>query len=140
MSITVTCPSGHLLHLEEKYAGRSGKCPHCHALVHVPKPGQIHEEEILAILDPYEAATIAEQADRPEMLAPDDATKESDKTRSDSPPPKRFSAGIYHHLGVSKHADRVVVRFGDHRILDELTVKKISDESWVSPPGQNAVI
>jgi len=35
---------------------------------------------------------------------------------------------IYHHLGVWKHEDTTVVRFGDHRILDELTVKKISEE------------
>ena len=35
---------------------------------------------------------------------------------------------IYHHLGVWKQEDKTVVRFGDHRILDELTVKKISEE------------
>jgi anti-anti-sigma factor len=29
---------------------------------------------------------------------------------------------------VWKHEDKTVVRFGDHRILDELTVKKIGDE------------
>ena len=52
MSITVTCPNGHLLHVEDKHAGRSGKCPHCHFLVHVPKPGQVLEDEILAIIEP----------------------------------------------------------------------------------------
>ena len=41
---------------------------------------------------------------------------------------KQSLASIYHHLGVWKHGDSTVVRFGDHRILDELTVKKIIDE------------
>ena len=51
------------------------------------------------------------------------------KRRSESSSmPSHFSSPIYHHLGVSKHEDKTVVRFGDHRILDELTVKKISDE------------
>jgi stage II sporulation protein AA (anti-sigma F factor antagonist) len=35
---------------------------------------------------------------------------------------------IYRHLGVWKHGDVTVVRFGEHRILDELAVKKIGDE------------
>lgn len=37
---------------------------------------------------------------------------------------------IYHHLGVWKHGNAIVVRFGDHRILDELTVKKIAEEMY----------
>jgi len=37
---------------------------------------------------------------------------------------------IYHHLGVWKHGDVVVVRFGDHQILDELKVKQIADELY----------
>ncbi len=36
----------------------------------------------------------------------------------------------YHHLGVWKHGDAIVVRFGDHQILDELTVKKIAEELY----------
>jgi anti-sigma B factor antagonist len=36
----------------------------------------------------------------------------------------------YHHLGVWKHGDVIVVRFGEHRMLDELTVSKISDELY----------
>jgi anti-anti-sigma factor len=121
MSITITCPRGHVLHVEDKYAGRSGKCPHCHALVHVPKPGQVLEAEILAVVEPPGATTHSEQPGRQE-LAPG-------KPRSDSSPmPKHHSTSIYHHLAVWKHEDKVVVRFGDHRILDELTVKKIGDE------------
>jgi anti-anti-sigma factor len=37
---------------------------------------------------------------------------------------------IYHHLGVWKHGDAIVIRFGDHRILDEITVKQIADELY----------
>ena len=37
---------------------------------------------------------------------------------------------IYHHLGVWKHGSAIVVRFGDHRVLDELTVNKIAEELY----------
>jgi len=37
---------------------------------------------------------------------------------------------VYHQLGVWKHGDVIVVRFGEHQILDELTVKKIGDELY----------
>jgi anti-anti-sigma factor len=129
MSIAVTCPTGHVLHVEDKYAGRSGKCPYCHAFVHVPKPGQILENEILAIVEPPGGTVVSERPDRQGLAAPDDAAKEPEKSRPGSLPlPGHFSTPVYRHLGVSKHGDKTVVRFGDHRILDELTVKKISDE------------
>ena len=35
---------------------------------------------------------------------------------------------VYRHLGAWKHGDVTVVRFGEHRILDELAVKQIGDE------------
>ena len=34
----------------------------------------------------------------------------------------------YCHLEVEKNGDVIVVRLGKHRVLDELTVNKISDE------------
>lgn len=37
MTIAVTCPTGHLLRLKDKYAGLSGFCPHCSARVDVLK-------------------------------------------------------------------------------------------------------
>jgi anti-anti-sigma factor len=37
---------------------------------------------------------------------------------------------VYHHLGVWKHGDVFVIRFGDHQILDESTVKQIADELY----------
>lgn len=37
---------------------------------------------------------------------------------------------IYHHLGVWKRGDVMIVRFGDHRILDEATVNLIGDELY----------
>jgi len=33
-----------------------------------------------------------------------------------------------HYLGLRKHGNVIVIRFGEHRILDELTVKKFGDE------------
>ena len=125
MSIAVTCPTGHVLHVDDKYAGRSGKCPYCHALVHVPKPGQILEEEILAIVEPPDSH-------RPAATHPPQASRlpsaPAGPPSGSSPTPKHHSTSIYHHLGVWKHDDKFVIRFGDHRILDESTVKMIFDE------------
>ena len=42
----------------------------------------------------------------------------------------RFPLLVYHHLGVWKHGNVIVVRFGDHRILDELTAQKIAEELY----------
>lgn len=133
MSITVTCPTGHVLHVDDRHAGHSGKCPYCHLLVHVPKPGQVLEDEILSIVKPPEApaasTAVAPQPSGQESAAPGDATKASETKRSDPVPiPRHYPTRIYHHLGVWKHENKTVVRFGDHRILDELTVKKISEE------------
>jgi len=36
----------------------------------------------------------------------------------------------YHHLGVWKQGDVLVVRFGEHRILDEPTVRKLGEELY----------
>jgi len=44
---------------------------------------------------------------------------------------------IYHHLGVWKHGDVVVVRFGDHHVLDELTVRKIAEELYSVADREN---
>lgn len=120
MPITVTCPGGHVLHVEDKYAGRSGKCPKCHSVVHVPRTESHPEYEILELARPA--------AEGPAPV-PDATTQRSDRIPSDSPPmPRHPSTSVYHRLGVWRYGDRVVVRFGDHRILDESTVKKISEE------------
>ncbi len=37
---------------------------------------------------------------------------------------------VYRHLGVWKEKDVTIVRFGEHRILDELTVNKLGDELY----------
>ena len=36
----------------------------------------------------------------------------------------------YRYLGVWKYGPVIAVRFGEHRILDELTVKRIADELY----------
>jgi anti-anti-sigma factor len=132
MAIKVTCPTGHVLHVDDKHAGRSGKCPYCQALVHVPKPGELREEEILAIVEPPPASrpspAPAKQPDGP-ALAAAGAGKETDEGRPDSAPLAGHPpSSVYHHLGVWRSGDKTAVRFGDHRILDELAVKKIGDE------------
>jgi hypothetical protein len=48
MSIEVVCPNGHALRLKEKYAGKSGLCPHCHSRVEVPH--LLRDEDVLGYL------------------------------------------------------------------------------------------
>ena len=42
--------------------------------------------------------------------------------------PKQSSIPVYHYLGVRKHGDVMIVRFGEHRITDEVTVGRIAQE------------
>jgi anti-sigma B factor antagonist len=42
--------------------------------------------------------------------------------------PRQLSEGIYHYLGVRRQGEVVVIRFGEHRILDEAAVEKIGNE------------
>jgi anti-anti-sigma factor len=37
---------------------------------------------------------------------------------------------VYHHLGVWEYGSVIAIRFGEHRILDEGTVKKLADELY----------
>jgi anti-anti-sigma factor len=37
---------------------------------------------------------------------------------------------VYHYLGVWKHGSALIVRFGEHRILDDITVEKIGVELY----------
>ncbi len=45
--VVVFCPSGHKIHVADKYRGRMGRCPHCRAPFLVPgtPPREIEEEE-----------------------------------------------------------------------------------------------
>lgn len=66
MAITVTCSTGHVLHLKDKYAGQSGFCPHCAARVEVPHVERLSEEDVLAIVGPTCSANPADEAARQE--------------------------------------------------------------------------
>jgi hypothetical protein len=52
MSIPVVCPNGHALKVKENLAGKSGLCPVCRAIVHVPQAErkELSEDAILGIL------------------------------------------------------------------------------------------
>jgi anti-anti-sigma factor len=41
---------------------------------------------------------------------------------------KQPAVTVYHYLGVRKQGDVMVVRFGEHRIPDDLAVEKVGDE------------
>ncbi len=52
MAIQVTCPNGHILHVKNKYAGKSGLCPHCHARVQVPTRESVLDDYVLEVIGP----------------------------------------------------------------------------------------
>jgi hypothetical protein len=51
MSIQVTCPNGHELRVKDKYAGKTGQCPHCRSEVSVPY--QLTDEHVLGMVGEY---------------------------------------------------------------------------------------
>ena len=55
MWIRLDCPNGHPVKVDEKFAGKLGKCPACGAKVLIPRPEpaeDISEDAILNILGP----------------------------------------------------------------------------------------
>jgi hypothetical protein len=54
MWIRLDCPNGHPVKVEEKYAGRMGRCPACGVKVRIPEADgrDLSEEAILDILGP----------------------------------------------------------------------------------------
>jgi hypothetical protein len=51
MSIKCQCSNGHVLHVKDSLAGKSGLCPHCRVRVNVPDPrADVSEDVILGIL------------------------------------------------------------------------------------------
>jgi DNA-directed RNA polymerase subunit RPC12/RpoP len=69
MWIRLDCPNGHPVKVEEKYAGRMGRCPMCGVKVLIPKPEQVDlsEDAILDILGP--SASVPAPARAPEPAA-----------------------------------------------------------------------
>lgn len=49
MQIHVTCPNGHKLKVARKFAGKSGKCPSCQAVVQIPELSTRDAEEDLVM-------------------------------------------------------------------------------------------
>lgn len=55
MSIRFSCPNGHLLHAPESFAGRTGRCPACKAVLKVPSlHAENVEEQVLGIIGQYD--------------------------------------------------------------------------------------
>ena len=50
MPIEVVCPNGHLLKVKDKYAGKSGLCPHCQAPLLVPAPRADDEDDSIELV------------------------------------------------------------------------------------------
>jgi nitrite reductase/ring-hydroxylating ferredoxin subunit len=63
MAIDVKCPNGHDLRVKDKYAGKTGRCPHCQMPVQVPEPlaastGKLTDEDILSMVGPPVASDL----------------------------------------------------------------------------------
>ncbi len=67
MSIQVTCPNGHLLHVKDVYAGKVGLCPLCKAQIQIPNPqeSELTEEAIMGFLGPPRRVGAAVVSDGP---------------------------------------------------------------------------
>ena len=50
MSIRVVCENGHELKVKANMAGKTGLCPQCRVVVHVPIPPESLEDSILDML------------------------------------------------------------------------------------------
>jgi len=89
MSIDVVCPNGHRLHVKDRLAGRTGRCPVCKARVKVPRPPgeEISEDDIIGFLGPHDPSkqpdsSAAHGDERPAM------EMESSWTGAHAPPKK----------------------------------------------------
>ena len=65
MGIPVTCPQGHTFRVKDKYAGKRGHCPFCHASIVVPPATHLSDQDIADL-----------------MGAPEDAGSEVDESAS----------------------------------------------------------
>ncbi len=188
MSIKVTCPNGHALQVKSEFAGKSGLCPHCKALIVVPKaePHAVSEDDLLEVLGPPHAVTHVPVASAPpprHPAAPKEAPQKAPAAIAAAPLPQRQrvcprccefvsvvhtdcprcrtplsewtfplpeekadpdrSRSVCRYLGVRKQGDVYAIRFGEHRILDELIIKKFADELFQvadRPDCQNVLL
>jgi anti-sigma B factor antagonist len=174
MSIKVICPNGHALQVKGEFAGKSGLCPHCKALIVVPQaePQAVSEDDLLEVLGPPRVVPRMPAPSAPPPPHRPAAPKEEPKkapaastgaallrrqkvcpkcceilavvhtdcprcrtplTEWTFPLPEEDAAqqrsrSACRYVGVRKQGDVFVIRFGEHRILDELIIKKFADE------------
>lgn len=55
MDMKVTCPNGHRLRVDRRYAGRKGMCPRCQSRFDLPAQPKTSESSIVAILGDCDA-------------------------------------------------------------------------------------
>ncbi len=143
MLIEVRCPNGHVLHVKEKYAGKMGACPHCSAPVRVPLPGQVYGDDTHAVHSPRQPPPKEPVHEEPADGRPGRASDSSiflgqdrqcvwcGKTVSHAAAKCNWCGtpmSNYRHLAVQHEREVIVVQLGEHQILDERTVKEISEE------------
>jgi hypothetical protein len=142
MPIEVRCPNGHVLHVREKYAGRIGACPRCSAPIKVPLAGQVYGDEqpgVLSIDQSLAESLVHEEPDRPGRASDSSIILGQGKPcvwcgKIVSPAIAKCNwcgtpMSTYRHLAVQHGGEVIVVRFNEHRIVDERIVKEIT-RSW----------
>jgi len=101
MSILVSCPNGHTLKVDDKFAGRRGRCPKCRATVAVPasSSSSLDEDAILELLESPQGSAIGpSSANRPSKH--EDAAREAETSRR--------SAGAHGAVKFCPHCHREV--------------------------------
>ena len=143
MLIEVRCPNGHVLHVKEKHAGKIGACPRCSAPVRVPLAGQIHGNERPGVHSIHQPPAEKLAHEEPECDRPGRTSDSSiflgqgkqcvwcGKIVSHATAKCNWCGSPmsnYRHLAVQREGEVIVVQFDEPRILDERTVKEITEE------------
>ena len=85
MTIELVCPNGHRLTAKESSAGKTGKCPVCHARVTIPIPSRSVTADsavVVAVLGELNAQATAQKKVGRTVLAPKRAPAAADKDSS----------------------------------------------------------
>ncbi len=94
MQIHVTCPHGHKLKVNRKFAGKSGRCPSCQAVVQIPEltTRDTEEDLIMEVLAARgSVARVPETAASDSSLAAGDVPVHQDARHASSDETKEFS-------------------------------------------------
>jgi len=138
MAIRLHCPNGHAVRVNDEFAGKIGLCPKCRAKVQVPLPRQadhLRPSEEFVHQDPRHDRAIAGTGSGP-LMPPFPSKKTKLCVGCGHMASQSFAVcprcgtplATYRRLDVRKEGEVIIVRFAEHQIREEPTVREIADE------------